>query len=108
MTCSRGPYLSPVQGFRVELDGVAAVMEAHPGVTKAVSLLIGTDLWGIVSPASVPIDELKTFVQHRLPYYSVPSRYFSQELFPMTRCVHPGAESLYEYFIIYMQQRQGR
>ncbi|EKM60065.1 uncharacterized protein PHACADRAFT_115500 [Phanerochaete carnosa HHB-10118-sp] len=73
-----------VKGFRVELDGVAAVMEAHPSVTRAVSLLIGTDFWGTVSPSSAPIDELKTFIERRLPYYSVPSRYISLEMFPMT------------------------
>ncbi|EKM50903.1 uncharacterized protein PHACADRAFT_262785 [Phanerochaete carnosa HHB-10118-sp] len=73
-----------VKGFRVELDGVTAVMEAHPSVVKAVSLLIDTELWGFVSPSSVPLEELKAFVQERLPYYSVPSHFVPMECFPMT------------------------
>ena len=73
-----------MQGFRVELDGVSAVMEAHPDVSKAVSLLIGTELWGFVSPTRVPAEDLQAFVSRYLPYYSVPSKYMALEQFPVT------------------------
>lgn len=76
-----------MQGFRVELDGVASVMEAHPGVTRAVALVVGADLWGFFSPSSVSTAELKAFVADRLPYYSVPWNYVTLDEFPMTKCV---------------------
>jgi hypothetical protein len=68
----------------VELDGVAAVLEEHPQVSKAVAMLIDGALCGFLTPDNVRIYEVKEFMSTRLPYYSVPSRYLSLEQFPMT------------------------
>jgi hypothetical protein len=73
-----------IKGFRVELDGVAAVLEEHPQVSKAVAMLIGGALCGFLTPDNVCIREVEEFMSVRLPYYSVPSRYLSLEQFPMT------------------------
>ncbi|KAI0820534.1 hypothetical protein BC628DRAFT_1397011 [Trametes gibbosa] len=74
-----------VKGFRVELDGVASVMEAHPAVQKAVAILVGTELYGFVSPGSSAFTPgVRKFVAERLPYYSVPSMWVPLDEFPMT------------------------
>ncbi|KAH9846556.1 hypothetical protein C2E23DRAFT_852192 [Lenzites betulinus] len=73
-----------VKGFRVELDGVASVMEAHPAVQKAVAILVGAELCGFVSPSSAFVPDVRTFIEERLPYYSVPSTLVSLDEFPMT------------------------
>ena len=66
---------------------MSSVLEAHPTVSKAVSLLIGTDLWAFLSPNTVCVDDVRCFTAQRLPYYSVPAKYVALDAFPMTRYV---------------------
>ncbi|KAJ6508825.1 hypothetical protein C8R45DRAFT_815587 [Mycena sanguinolenta] len=73
-----------VKGFRVELDGIAAIMENCPNVSQAVVLLVGHELCGFVYPQSVDLDTVKLFTAQRLPYYSVPTKYFAVDTFPKT------------------------
>lgn len=74
-----------VKGFRVELDGVASAMRAHGEVREAVALLIGTELWGFLTPCSVDLECVRATAAKIQPYYAVPSQYLSMQEFPMTK-----------------------
>ncbi|KZT42672.1 nonribosomal peptide synthetase 12 [Sistotremastrum suecicum HHB10207 ss-3] len=73
-----------VKGFRVELDGVSAAMQTCSAITGAVALLIGTELWGFVTPAEVEVELVKAATARVQPYYAVPTRYITLESFPHT------------------------
>jgi amino acid adenylation domain-containing protein len=74
-----------VKGFRVELDGVAVAMRTHEPVQNAVALLVGTELWGFVSPMSVDLELVRNATSKVQPYYAVPSQYLAIDEFPTTR-----------------------
>ena len=74
-----------VKGFRVELDGVTSVLRTHEQVCEAVALLIGTELWGFVTPSSVDLASVHDATAKIQPYYAVPSQYLAMEEFPMTQ-----------------------
>ncbi|KAF9697731.1 hypothetical protein EKO04_004196 [Ascochyta lentis] len=73
-----------IKGFRVELDGVTAVLEQFDGITQATSLVIDGILHGFYT-SSTPIDEqsLDAFVGKHLPYYSVPERWIRVDTIPL-------------------------
>ncbi|GJJ13343.1 hypothetical protein Clacol_007595 [Clathrus columnatus] len=73
-----------VKGFRVELDGVAAAMETCYEVKVAVSLLIGTELWGFLTPSDVDVEKVKASASQIQPYYAVPTKYITMQEFPHT------------------------
>ncbi|KAJ7723373.1 putative nonribosomal peptide synthetase [Mycena metata] len=74
-----------VKGFRVELDGVAAAMRSHDPVVNAVALLVGTELWGFVTPASVDLQLVRNATAAIQPYHAVPTQYLAVDAFPMTK-----------------------
>ncbi|KAG5652509.1 hypothetical protein H0H81_004781 [Sphagnurus paluster] len=76
-----------VKGFRVELDGVACAMRAHPPVQNAVALLINNALWGFVTPASADLAAVRAAAARTQPAYAVPAleRMRAMDVFPMTR-----------------------
>jgi len=73
-----------VKGFRVELDGVSAAMETFPQVKVAAALLIGAELWGFLTPKDVDIEAVKAAAAKVQPYYAVPTRFMTMEVFPQT------------------------
>ncbi|PPQ86781.1 hypothetical protein CVT25_012386 [Psilocybe cyanescens] len=73
-----------VKGFRVELDGVSAAMRTLPTVKSTVTLLIDSELWGFVTPATVDLDHLRVAVARTQPSYAVPKHYYALEDFPLT------------------------
>ncbi|KAF2749974.1 acetyl-CoA synthetase-like protein [Sporormia fimetaria CBS 119925] len=74
-----------IKGFRVELDGVAAVVEKFPGIARACAALLDNQLYGFYD-ATTFIDEhdLDAFVRQYLPYYSVPERWVYIPSIPLT------------------------
>ncbi|KAJ7071350.1 putative nonribosomal peptide synthetase [Mycena amicta] len=74
-----------VKGFRVELDGVSAAMRMHEPVHSAVALLVGTDLWGFVTPSSVDLSQVRDATAAVQPYHAVPTQYLALDQFPMTK-----------------------
>jgi len=74
-----------VKGFRVELDGVAAAMRTYEPVRNAVALLVGTELWGFITPSTVDLALVRTATAKVQPYYAVPSQYLAVDDFPTTR-----------------------
>ncbi|CBX90377.1 similar to amino acid adenylation domain-containing protein [Plenodomus lingam JN3] len=74
-----------IKGFRVELDGVSAVIEKFPGITRAAAMVVDADLHGFYT-AETLIDEqdVETFAQQHLPYYSVPKYWHFAPAIPLT------------------------
>ncbi|KAF8609148.1 nonribosomal peptide synthetase 12 [Ceratobasidium sp. AG-I] len=73
-----------IKGFRVELDGVSASLEAANGVTTACALLIGKELVGFVYPDTAVISQVQEDCAKVQPYYARPSRYIKLEVVPKT------------------------
>ena len=73
-----------IKGFRVELDGVTAVLEQFGGIARATSLVIDGILHAFYTTTD-PIDEqeLDAFVRKHLPYYSVPERWIPVDSIPL-------------------------
>ncbi|KAH6621873.1 hypothetical protein C7974DRAFT_361878 [Boeremia exigua] len=73
-----------IKGFRVELEGVTAVIEQFEGIAQATSLVIDGILYAFYT-FSAPIDEheLQAYLRKHLPYYSVPERWFQVEVIPL-------------------------
>lgn len=65
--------LVKIRGFRVELDGVSAALEATEACEQAVTLKFDNrTLVSFVSPAHVCPEKATASVAEKLPYYSVP------------------------------------
>ncbi|KAL6717774.1 hypothetical protein ACLMJK_003859 [Lecanora helva] len=74
-----------IKGFRVELDGVSAVIESHPDVAKGCALLVDGVLHGYyVSLRPLSHETLTDFTNQSLPYYAVPSKWVCVDNFPLT------------------------
>ncbi|KAL5426978.1 hypothetical protein PMIN07_009995 [Paraphaeosphaeria minitans] len=73
-----------VKGFRVELDGVTAVIEAFPGISRACARLVNKQLHGFYAAEYVLDESLDAFVRQHLPFYSVPERWIYVPEIPLT------------------------
>jgi acyl-CoA synthetase (AMP-forming)/AMP-acid ligase II len=70
-----------IRGFRVELEEVGVVLSGAPGVATAVVEVRGREggeprLVGYIVPkaeAALVVNELREYLQERLPAYMVPS-----------------------------------
>jgi len=74
-----------INGFRVELDGVAAAMLTYEPVQSASAMVIGTELWGFVTPSTVDLSLVRNATAKVQPYYAVPRQYLAMDDFPITR-----------------------
>ncbi len=81
-----------VRGFRIELGEISTVLEQHPGIHQAVTI-VREDQPGdqriaayyIPNAAYAPsIIELRSHLQQLLPEYMVPSYFVEMESFPLT------------------------
>lgn len=83
------------QGFRVELDGVAASLASAPGVGRAAALLVGGAVHGFVAPAGpsssgpsgpsgLSAAAVRAHVGTLQPYYAVPAAVHQLDDFPTT------------------------
>ncbi|MBA2680041.1 MAG: amino acid adenylation domain-containing protein, partial [Ktedonobacteraceae bacterium] len=80
-----------LRGYRVELGEIEATLRTHPGVREAV-LVAHEDmgekrLVAYVIPALAPpptMEDLRSFVQERLPDYMVPVAFVLLEAFPLS------------------------
>ncbi|HVK86707.1 MAG TPA: non-ribosomal peptide synthase/polyketide synthase, partial [Kofleriaceae bacterium] len=78
-----------LRGFRIELGEIEAVMRDYAGVREAAVAIHGAGpdarLVAYVVPASVPADELRTFLASRLPEYMVPRAVLGLDAMPLNR-----------------------
>ncbi|KAF1977974.1 acetyl-CoA synthetase-like protein [Bimuria novae-zelandiae CBS 107.79] len=84
-TLGRSDDQVKIKGFRVELDGVTAVVEKYPGVPRACTMVVHGKLAAFYT-AKIPIKEeaLDAFARQHLPFYSVPERWIRVLTIPLT------------------------
>ncbi|HEX7181365.1 MAG TPA: non-ribosomal peptide synthase/polyketide synthase, partial [Thermoanaerobaculia bacterium] len=81
-----------VRGFRIELGEVEAVLRAHPAVREAVAVVRGDEAAGprlvayTVGATEPPVsaEELRAWLEERVPAYMVPSAFVVLESLPLT------------------------
>jgi amino acid adenylation domain-containing protein len=84
-----------IQGYRVELGEVEAVLARHPGVRDAVVAAVGERqghkrlvAWYVAdsrrTPGTIEATELRAWLEARLPDYMVPHLYVPLEALPLT------------------------
>ncbi len=81
-----------LRGFRIELGEVEAILRQHPTVQETVAM-IREDLSGdkrlvayVIASQQLPptINELRRFLQQKLPDYMIPSTFVVLDAFPLT------------------------
>ncbi|PVH94972.1 acetyl-CoA synthetase-like protein [Periconia macrospinosa] len=74
-----------IKGFRVELDGISAVIEKFPGISRGCATLIDNKLHGFyIADTFIDHFDLDLFVRKHLPYYSVPDAWTYVSSIPLT------------------------
>ncbi|RYO98998.1 hypothetical protein DL766_000429 [Monosporascus sp. MC13-8B] len=73
-----------IKGFRVELDGVTASLNAYPAVDKAAAIFIDGEIHAFMAPEGVDVNALKQHLGTSQPYYAVPTKYHLLEAMPLT------------------------
>jgi amino acid adenylation domain-containing protein len=77
--------LVKIRGFRVELDGVSAALEASACCTQAVTLKYDNrNLVSFISPADACPAKATDCVDQRLPYYCKPTLVMPMQVLPRT------------------------
>ncbi|HEX2272090.1 MAG TPA: amino acid adenylation domain-containing protein [Pyrinomonadaceae bacterium] len=78
-----------VRGFRVELGEIEAVLSAHPAVREAVVSVSTAEnhlvaYWVGAQEEEIPVSDLRSYLQERLPQYMVPSGFVRLGGLPLT------------------------
>ena len=80
-----------IRGYRIELDEIACILNAHEAVLESVVIAGGTKedkrlgAYAVARPGmSLKEEELRTYLQTRLPRYMVPSHFAIIERLPRT------------------------
>ena len=88
----RGDNQLKIRGFRIELGEIESVLNGHESVAQSVVLArtfknSDRQLVAYVVPAhsSMSTDELRSYLQNKLPDYMVPAVIVSMEKLPLTR-----------------------
>src|SRR5205807_1446721 len=84
-----------IRGFRIELGEIESTLKTHPGVAQAVVLALAFKnsdrrLVAYVVPAGSKVDsvdsnDLRSFLQSKLPDYMLPSVFVPLDSLPLTR-----------------------
>jgi amino acid adenylation domain-containing protein len=88
----RGDHQVKIQGFRVELGAIEALLDAHPAIQRSIVIARGSELGdralvGYVVPrpgASVDPAQVRQYVRDRLPKYMVPAAVVVMDTVPLT------------------------
>lgn len=73
-----------LKGFRIELDGVTASLNACSEVDCSAVLLIDNEIQAFVTPSTADLDEVKDHMRHCQPYYAVPTKFHLLNALPLT------------------------
>jgi amino acid adenylation domain-containing protein len=85
----RKDFMVKINGVRIELGEVESALRGHPGIADAVALARTDDLGDrqlvgfVVGHGSVDTDELRAFVEDRLPSAMVPAQLVVLDAFPL-------------------------
>jgi amino acid adenylation domain-containing protein len=81
-----------IRGFRIELGEIVAALSDHPFVQQSIALVQGPEggegrLVAYFVPAQTPppaVDELRRWLEQRLPHYMVPAAFVMLDCVPLT------------------------
>ncbi|WP_199326293.1 non-ribosomal peptide synthetase [Nostoc parmelioides] len=73
-----------IRGFRIELGEIEAVLNQHPGVRECVVIAREKQLIAYFIPLDTTPDNLREFLQQRLPDYLIPHFFVALETLPLT------------------------
>jgi len=85
----RADFQVKIRGYRVEPGEIEAVLESHPGVSRAVVIARkdgpgAARLVAYLVPQAAPVEEVRAMAARRLPVYMLPSTYVTLEELPLT------------------------
>ncbi|MBL7727858.1 MAG: amino acid adenylation domain-containing protein [Dinghuibacter sp.] len=83
-----------LNGYRLELEEVNAVLLSLPGVTQAYTRVHNNGLVSWVAPVAVPGNELREQLYERLPAYMVPAQIIPLAQLPLNRNGKPDEHQL--------------
>ena len=88
-----------INGKRIELPGIEAVLRAQPGTNQVVVVKSAQNkkLTAFYTGTALEEDAWRTFAQERLPGYMVPSRFIWLEQLPLTRNGKVDRKGLTQY-----------
>jgi amino acid adenylation domain-containing protein len=72
------------KGFRIELDGLTASLNACPEVDRGVAMFHDGEIQAWVSPRHCDVAAVKLHMERCQPYYAVPSRIHTIAALPLT------------------------
>jgi acyl-coenzyme A synthetase/AMP-(fatty) acid ligase len=61
------------------------VFQTHEHAKSAVALLVGTELWGFISPSTVDLSLVRDATAKIQAYHAVPTQYLAIDEFPTTK-----------------------
>ena len=73
-----------IRGFRIELGEIEAVLNQHPAVKECVVIAREKQLIAYFIPSDSTPDNLREFLQQRLPDYLIPHFFVALETLPLT------------------------
>ncbi|WP_416235670.1 amino acid adenylation domain-containing protein, partial [Nodularia sp. UHCC 0506] len=73
-----------IRGFRIELGEIEAVLNQHPAVKECVVIAREKQLIAYIIPLDSTPDNLREFLQQRLPDYLIPNFFVCLENLPLT------------------------
>jgi amino acid adenylation domain-containing protein/non-ribosomal peptide synthase protein (TIGR01720 family) len=73
-----------IRGFRIELGEIEAVLNQHPAVKECVVIAREKQLIAYFIPSDTTPDNLREFLQQRLPDYLIPHFFVALETLPLT------------------------
>ena len=73
-----------LKGFRIELDGVTASLNACSVVDHAAVLLIDQEIHAFVAPETANVEQVKEHMRKCQPYYANPTQFHLFDALPLT------------------------
>ncbi|KAJ1327486.1 amino acid adenylation domain-containing protein [Microdochium nivale] len=92
-----------VKGFRVELDGVTASLNASPTVTKAIAVFLAGEIHAFVTPQDADPAKIKEHMGKNQPYYAIPSHFHGMKALPLTANGKVDKRALGDYLVEKLQ-----
>ncbi|MBD2494908.1 non-ribosomal peptide synthetase [Nostoc sp. FACHB-280] len=76
-----------IRGFRIELGEIEAIISQYPGVRETLVLALSQRLVAYLVPQTeqtLAIEQLRQFLESKLPNYMIPAAFILLEAFPLT------------------------
>ena len=80
-----------IRGFRIELGEIETILSQHPGVAETAVLVHETSnsekqlvAYSVLTDTNLTPDQLRTYLQTKLPTYMVPAAFIAVPAIPLT------------------------